>query len=223
MNFQDLFTTTNIRQTNDNLTVETARTQQCRVQNVRTVSRGDNDDTFVTFKAVHLNQHLVQGLLTLIVTTAKTGATLAADGIDFIDEDDARRCFLSLFEHVAYTRRADTDEHFYEVRTGNSKERHFCFAGDSFRQQRFTGTRRADHQDAFRDFTAQLLETARFAQIFNQLAHFLFRFVATGNVSKGGFDLVFGQHSGLALAEGHRALSAAALHLTHKEYPDADQ
>jgi SpoVK/Ycf46/Vps4 family AAA+-type ATPase len=35
----------------------------------------------------HLNQHLVQGLLTFIVATAKTGATLAADGVDFIDED----------------------------------------------------------------------------------------------------------------------------------------
>ena len=44
---------------------------------------------FIAFKTIHLDQHLVQGLLTFIVTTAQTGATLATDRIDFIDEDDA--------------------------------------------------------------------------------------------------------------------------------------
>ncbi|VFT73405.1 Uncharacterised protein [Klebsiella aerogenes] len=223
MHFQDLFTTANIRQTNDNLTVEAAWTQQRGVQNVRTVSRRDNDNTFVTFEAVHFNQHLVQGLLTFIVTTAKARATLAADGVDFIDEDDARRCFLSLLEHVTHTRCTDTDEHFDEIRTGNCEERHFCFASDRFRQQRFTSTRRADHQDAFRDLTAQFLEAARLTQVFHQLTDFLFRFVTPGNVGKSGFDLVFRQHTGFAFAEGHRALPAAALHLPHKEDPDADQ
>ena len=223
MHFQDLLTTANIRQANHHLAVKTARTQQRGVKNVRTVSRRDNDDTFVTFEAVHLNQHLVQGLLTFIVTTAQACATLAADGVDFIDEDDARRCFLSLFEHVTHTRCTNTDEHFYEVRTGNSKERHFCFASDRFRQQRFTGTRRTDHQDAFRDLTAQFLEAARLTQVFHQFADFLFRFVTPGNVSKSGFDLIFRQHTGFAFAEGHRALPAAALHLPHKKDPDADQ
>ncbi len=70
MHFQDLFTTANIRQTNNNLTVKAARTQQRRVKNVRTVGRRDNDDTFVTLKTIHLNQHLVQRLLTFIVTAA---------------------------------------------------------------------------------------------------------------------------------------------------------
>ena len=117
MHFQDLLTTANIRQANHHLAVKTARTQQRGVKNVRTVSRRDNDDTFVTFEAVHLNQHLVQRLFTFIMTTAQARATLAAYGVDFIDEDNARCCLLGLLEHVTHTRCADTHEHFDEVRT----------------------------------------------------------------------------------------------------------
>ncbi|CCJ91059.1 hypothetical protein BN132_2987 [Cronobacter turicensis 564] len=223
MHFQDLFTTTHVRQTNHDLTVETAWAQQRRVKHVRTVSRRDDDNAFVAFKTIHLNEHLVQGLLTFIVTATKTGATLATHGIDFIDKDDARRRFFSLFEHVANTGRAHTHEHFYEVGTGDGKERHFRLARDSFRQQGFTGTRRADHQDALRNFTAQLLETARLAQVFHQLADFLFRFVAACHVSESGFDLIFRQHARLAFAERHGAFATAALHLAHKEYPDPNQ
>ena len=102
-----------------------------------------------------------------------TRATLAAYGVDFIDKDDARCRFLRLFEHVTNTGCTHTDEHFYEVRTGDSKERNFRFACNRFRQQRFTGTRRTDHQDAFRDLTAEFLEAARLAQILYQFSNFL--------------------------------------------------
>ncbi|MNV54855.1 hypothetical protein D3C71_1470690 [compost metagenome] len=157
------------------------------------------------------------------MTAAQAGTTLATDGIDFIDKDDARCRFLRLLEHVTHTGSTDTHKHFHEVRTGNGEERHFRLTGDRFRQQGFTCPRRANHQHAFRDLAAQLLETARLAQVFHQFAYFVFRFVTAGNVSKSGFDLVFRQHAGLALAEGHRALAAAALHLTHEEDPDPDQ
>ena len=223
VHLQDLLTATHIRQPDHDLTVETARAQQRRVKHVWTVGRRDDDDALVAFETVHLNQHLVQGLLTLIVTATQAGATLATDGVDFIDEDDARRGFLRLFEHVAHAGCTHADEHFDEVGTGNGEERYLRFAGDRFRQQRFTGPRRANHQHAFRDLAAQLLETARFAQVFHQFAHLFFRFVTTGDIGESGLDLVFRQHAGLALAEGHRALAAAALHLPHKEDPDPDQ
>ena len=78
---------------------------------------GDDDDALITFKTIHFNQHLVQGLLTFVVTTTQTGATLATDRIDLINEDDAGGGFLGLFEHVTHTGGTDTHEHFHEVRT----------------------------------------------------------------------------------------------------------
>ena len=88
---------------------------------------------------------------------------MAADRIDFIDEDNARGMLFRVVEHVAHARRADADEHFDEVGTGDREERDFCFAGNGTRQQGFTGTRRAHQQHAARDTAAQLLEFGRIA------------------------------------------------------------
>ena len=85
----------------DDLAVETAGTQQRRVEHVGAVGRGDEDDALVRLEAVHLDEQLVQRLLALVVAAAEAGAAMAADRVDFVDEDDARRVLLRLLEHVA--------------------------------------------------------------------------------------------------------------------------
>ena len=42
-------------------------------------------------KAFDLDQQLIERLLTLVMTAAQTGAAMAADRVDLIHEDDARR------------------------------------------------------------------------------------------------------------------------------------
>ncbi len=155
MHFQNLLATTHVRQRHDNLAVETARTQQRRIEYVRTVGRGDDDDAFVALEAIHLDQRLVQRLLAFVMTAAETGATMATDRVDFIDEDDARRVLLRLLEHVAHTRGANADEHLDEVGAGDREERHTRFAGNRLREQGLAGTRRAAHQHAARDLAAE--------------------------------------------------------------------
>ena len=61
---------------------------------------------------------------------AKAGAAMAADGVDFVDKDDAGRVLLGLFEHVAHAGGADADEHLDEVRARNGEERHVGLADD---------------------------------------------------------------------------------------------
>lgn len=156
MDFQDLLAATDIGQRHHDLTVETARTQQCRIQHVGTVGCGDHDDALAGFKAVHFNQHLVQRLFAFVVAATQAGAALTAHCIDFVDEDDARRVLLGVFEHVADTGRAHADEHFNEVRTRDAEERYLGFAGDGLGQQRLAGTRRAHHQHATGNAAAQL-------------------------------------------------------------------
>ncbi len=97
---QDLFAALDIRVGDRHLTVEPARTQQCGVQNVFPVGRGQNDDAFVGFKSVHFHQKLVQRLFAFIVTTAITCATMAAHGVDLVNEDNTWRVLLGLLEHV---------------------------------------------------------------------------------------------------------------------------
>ena len=158
------------------------------------------------------------------MTAAQTGATMAADGIDFVDEDNAGRVLLGLFEHVAHARCADTDKHFHKVGTGNGKERHLRFTGNRPGQQRLAGTRRTDHQHTLRYLATQFLELARVAQELDQLGHFFLGFLDTGHIVEGNLDLVFTQHARAALAKRHGApATSTTLHLAHEENPHTDQ
>ena len=96
-------------------------------------------------EAVHLRQKLVQRIFALVV--ARESGVLAAgaaDGVDLVDEDDARSLLLGLLEQVADTRGAHADEHLDEIGTRNREERHVGFACDGLRQQGLTRPRRTD-------------------------------------------------------------------------------
>ena len=115
VNLEDRLSAVDVGIADDDLTVKSARTEQCGVEDVGTVGRRDQDDAFVDAEAVHFDEQLVERLLTLVVAAAETCASLSADGVDLVDKDDAGRVLLRLIEQVADTRCTDADEHFYKV------------------------------------------------------------------------------------------------------------
>ena len=115
MHFQDPLTAHHIRIWHHNLTVETAGTQQGRIQHIRTVRSRDQDNPFIRLKAVHFHQHLVQCLFPFIIAAAKTSAAMTTHRINLVNKDDTRGIFLALFKHVADTAGADADKHFHKV------------------------------------------------------------------------------------------------------------
>ena len=82
----------------------------------------------------------------LIVAAAQSGAALAANRVDFIDEDQAGRVLAPLVEHVAHPRGADADKHLHEVRARHGEEGHVGLARDRLGQQRLAGPTEATHQ-----------------------------------------------------------------------------
>src|SRR5436309_2685952 len=80
---------------------------------------------------------------------------LAADGVDFVHEDDAGRVLLRLVEEVADAARADADEHLHELRAGDREEGHAGFAGDRLAEQGLAGSGRPDQQHALGDARAE--------------------------------------------------------------------
>jgi len=88
MHSQDCLAIFEFRKRDNNLAVESARAQQCWVEDVGPVGGRHHDDAFGGFETVHLRQHLVERLLTFVVAATHTGATFAADRVDFVDEDD---------------------------------------------------------------------------------------------------------------------------------------
>ena len=160
VHFENLLAAFEIGAVDDDLPVEAAGTQQRGIEHVGPVRRGDQNDAGVLIEPVHLDEQLVERLFALVVPAAEAGAALAADRVDLVDEDDARRRLLRLIEQIADARGADADEHLDEVGAGDRKERHARLAGDRAREQRLTGSGRPQQQHAFGDARAERLETS---------------------------------------------------------------
>src|SRR5207247_6665897 len=85
---------------------------------------------------------------------AETGAPLGTEGVDLVDEDDARRVALGLVEQVAYAARADAHEHLDELGARDGEEGHARLARNGTREHRLSRAGRPDEQDAARDASA---------------------------------------------------------------------
>src|SRR5690606_11208786 len=111
------------------------------IEHIGTVGRRDEDHAVVPLEAVHLHQQLVERLLPLVVAATQTGAAMAADRVDLVDEDDARRVLFALLEQVAHAARADPDEHLDEVGARHREEGTPRFTRDRAGEERLTRSR----------------------------------------------------------------------------------
>ena len=177
MNPQNFLAASHVGQIDRDLAIETARTQQRRIEHVGPVGRRDDDDAFLRVEAVHLDEQRIERLFAFVVAAADAVSAMPADGVDFVDENQAGRGFLALLEHVAHAARADADEHFDEIRAADGEERHVRFAGDGPGEQRLAGARRADHQHALGNAPAEFLKLLRVPQELDQFLHFVLRFL----------------------------------------------
>ena len=209
-----------VRAVEDDLAVEAARAQERRVEDVGAVGGGDDDHVRVRVEAVHLDEDLVEGLLALVVRAAEAGAALAADRVDLVDEDDARRVALGLVEQVAHAAGADADEHLDELGAGDAEERHAGLAGDGARHQRLAGARRADEQHAARDARAERVELLGVLQELDDFLELGLGLVDAGDVGERDDRLVAEEHPRAALAEA-QGLVIRALGLAHHEEDEA--
>ena len=222
MHSKNLFTPANIGQADYYATVKTAGAQQCGIENVRTVRRRHQDDAFVRFEAVHLDQQLIQSLFALIVSAAKTSAAVTSDRINFVDEDNARRVLLALLKQIAYAAGAHANKHFDKVRARNREEGNVRFASNRAGQQSLTRSRAADQQHALGNTSAELLELLRFAQELDDFFQFFFGFIHASHVFERDLLLLHGEQARPALAERKR-LIATHLHLANHEEPERRQ
>ena len=222
VHLQDLLAAAAVGAVDDDLPVEASGAKQRRVEDVGAVRRRDQDDVVLQLEPVHLDEELVQRLLALVVAAAEAGAAMAADRVDLVHEDDARRRLLRLLEQVAHARGADADEHLDEVGAGDREERHARLAGDRAREQRLAGAGRPVEQHALRDARAERLELLRVLEELLDLVQLLDRLVRAGDVLEADLRRV-GRHPLRARLPERHHLRAAALHLVHQEDPEADQ
>ena len=216
---EDLFAAAHVGQAHHHAAVEAAGAQQRGIKHVGAVGGRDEDDAVVRFESVHFDEQLIQRLLALVVSAAEAGTAMTADGVDFVDEDDAGSVLLALFEEIANAACADADEHLNKVGAGDGEEGHVGFAGHGARQQGLAGSRRPDEQHALGNAAAQLLELLRLAQVLDDLLQLFLGLVDAGHILEGDLLLLHREQACTALAERQR-LVAARLHLPQHEEPD---
>ena len=200
-----------IGQLHGHAAVKPAGPRERGVERFGAVRRGEDDDAVVALKAIHLRQKLVERLLALVVAAEPAAVALLADGVDLVDEHDARRFLLGLLEQVANLGCAHADEHFHEFRAGHGEKRHARLAGHGLGQHRLTGTRRADQQHTLGHRRAHLGVFLRVVQIVHDLGKVFLRLVLARHIVKpdalrrGDVDL------GVALSHAeHHGVSAAS-------------
>ena len=148
MNLQDLLAADHIGVRYHHLAIETAGPQQRWVEHVRTIGSGDHDYTGMVVETVHLDQDLIERLLPLIIGATQSRTTLTTDGVNFVDEDNARCTLASLVEQVSHTACPDADEHFDKFGSRDPEKRHAGFACHGACQKRFARARRPDELSA---------------------------------------------------------------------------
>src|SRR6476620_5436305 len=157
------------------------------------------------------------------MSAAHAVAAVTTYRVNFVDENDARRGFLSLLKHVADARGTDADEHLHEIRTADGKERHVSFTRDGASKQGLASAWRADHQYALGNAATEFLKFFRITQEFDQLLHFVLGFLHARHVAKCDLVLVAGEHPRLGLTEIERAFAGHADLLAEQEIEDQEE
>ena len=181
MHFEDRLAAAQIRIANRDLPVEAAGTEQRRIEDVLAVRGGDDDNPLVRLEAVHLDEQLIQRLFPLFVAE-RVAAAAAADGVELVDEDDARGVAACVLEQPPHARGADARIHFDEVGPAREQKRHAGFTRNRSRQQRLARAGRADEQHALRDAPADGREAVGMTEEVDDLLHFVLGLVDAGDV-----------------------------------------
>ena len=222
MDLEDGFAPVEGRQINHDLAVEPAGALERGIKHIGPVRGRDDNDAFLGVESIHLHQQGVERLLAFIMPATNPGEPATAHRINLINEDDARRVLLALFEHVADARGTDADKHLHEVRPADAEERHIRLARDRLGHERLAGSGRPHEHHALGDPSAELLEFLGILEEINDLLDFLLGLLHAGDILERHLVLVAVQHLGAAFPEAQGPLPHA-LHLAREHEPQQAQ
>src|SRR4051812_33754017 len=115
---------------------------------------------------------------------------MAPDGVDFVDENDARRILFPLLKQIPDAACAHADEHLDKVRTGDGEKRDIRLTRDGAGEQGLSGARRSDEKHSLRNAASQLLELLRLAQELDNLLQLFLCFFNARYVFERDFFLL---------------------------------
>src|SRR5262249_53017190 len=132
---------------------------------------------------IELGEELVESLFALVVRSKRPeSSSRSTDRVDLIDENDAQRTLLRLFEELAHTRCPESDEHLHELTRVQRKEWDIRLSRNRPRQERLSGTGWPDQEKPTRNAPSEGAIAPRLLQKIDDLDELVFRFVDPSNI-----------------------------------------
>ena len=220
MDTEDCQTSAKVRRSYNHAAVKTARTQERRIKDIRTVRSGDRDDAFIGTETIHFDEQLVQRLFAFIMSATQSASALTADGIDS-SMNTIHGAFFLAWAKRSRTRDAPTPTNI-STKSEPEMEKNGTRASPATALARRVlpvpggPTRRTPFGILARyRITSRIFRNDDFGKFF-------LRFVLTCDIIKVDMDLAFACHLRSGLAKAHDA-SAAALCLVHDPEPYDDK
>ena len=123
------------------LSIKAARSQKGVVQAIGTIRRRQHDHRAIRAKAIHLNQKLVERVVSLLVAAAHSAGSLLTDSVNLVNEDDCWGFLSRRLKHIAHSRGTHTDEHLDKLRSTRCQEWDTCLSSHSLGKQRLATAR----------------------------------------------------------------------------------
>src|SRR5699024_7114865 len=124
--------------------------------------------------------------LALVVTAESPAAVHArtADGVNLVDEDDARRVLAALGKEVAHSGRTDTDKHLDKFGAADAEKGDAGLAGGGLGEERLTRTGGTGEDGAARNLGTQFLKLLGLLQEAHKLHNLRLGLLQAGDVGK---------------------------------------
>jgi hypothetical protein len=226
MHLEDGFSSAEVGPVHHHLAVESTRAEERRVQDVGSVGGGHDDHALGGVEPVHFHQELVQGLLSLVVgaeRAAEGSAPRLADGVQLVQEHQARGLLLGLVEQLSDPGRAQADEHLDELRPRHEEEGDLGLTGHGSGQECLPAARRPEQEHSLGDPAPEALVFLGSPEELDDLLQLLDRLVQPGHIGEGGLHVlpVVDLHALAAQVEGSRRATPG--HPTEHEEPQHTQ
>ena len=158
---------------------------------------------------------MVKCLLLLVIAAESARRATAPEGVEFVNEDDARRGLSRLFKEIANPCGANAHKHLHEFGSGNREERDARFARHGAGEQGFAGPRRPHQQYPLGNVSAEPAVALGIPKKGDYLLQFEFGFLNAGDVGEGDFGILLDINLGARFSDRHQPAEA----LTVRESP----
>lgn len=146
---KDICSSIKIGQSEFNLSVKSSRSEEGRIESVRSVRRHENLDVSSRIESVKLVDNFEHCSLNFIVSSGSIVEARSSDGVDFVKENDGSLSLSGHLEELANHSRSFSDIFLNELGSNDANESRIGSVGNGTSKQRLSRSRRSVQKNSF--------------------------------------------------------------------------